>query len=242
MSHLGISAFSSNIHLRGDCLLCLGWTSPSLCQPFISLFACSCICRKHKINSDWLEQAHNSLGHAAPLFCPFLWKLVLVAGLSCILLLYLHVCVCAACHLQHCSALCITPGINQSSLLVICRLHFPACRGAKCLCKPLWEINTINTARFNSPQGHNIFKYLSTVLPPSSPISLSCLCSFCCFSLLFRCTTIPLFDIFCFSRPLFVSYLCLALSSFSSSWQIFSPLPISLLTGDTIIPHSLAGL
>lgn len=102
-------------------------------------------------------------------------------------------CVCVCCLPP---ALCITPGINQSSLLVICRLHFPACRGAKCLCKPLWEINTINTARFNSPQAHNIFKYLSTVLPPSSPISLSCLCSFCCFSLLFRCATIPLFDIF----------------------------------------------
>lgn len=124
----------------------------------------------------------------------------------------MHVCVCCLP-----PALCITPGINQSSLLVICRLHFPACRGAKCLCKPLWEINTINTARFNSPQAHNIFKYLSTVLPPSSPISLSCLCSFCCFSLLFRCATIPLFDIFCFTRPLFVSYLCLALSSFCSS-------------------------
>lgn len=126
----------------------------------------------------------------------------------------MHVCVCVCCLPP---ALCITPGINQSSLLVICRLHFPACRGAKCLCKPLWEINTINTARFNSPQAHNIFKYLSTVLPPSSPISLSCLCSFCCFSLLFRCATIPLFDIFCFTRPLFVSYLCLALSSFCSS-------------------------
>lgn len=197
----------------------LSWLN-SLCQPYF--FICVFLYLQKTQDQlrlscgDTCEQAHNSLRHAAPLFCPFLWKLVLVAGLSCILLLYLHACVCVCvCCLP--PALCITPGINQSSLLVICRLHFPACRGAKCLCKPLWEINTINTARFNSPQAHNIFKYLSTVLPPSSPISLSCLCSFCCFSLLFRCATIPLFDIFCFTRPLFVSYLCLALSSFCSS-------------------------
>lgn len=65
----------------------------------------------------------------------------------------------------------ITQGINQSSLLVICQLHFPACSNAKLFCKPLWEINTINTARFNHPKVHNIFKYLSAVFPLSSSIS-----------------------------------------------------------------------
>lgn len=71
--------------------------------------------------------------------------------------------VCVICHLSHRSIPCITSSINQSSLLVICQLHFPACSDAKLLCKPLWEINTINTVRFNCPMAHHIFKYLCTV-------------------------------------------------------------------------------
>lgn len=123
-----------------------------------------------------------------------------------------------------CIARCITSDINQSSSLVIRQLQFPACRSVKRLCKPPWEINTINTARFNRPTARNIFKYLSTVFPQSSSISPS-LCHRGCPSLLFRCTKyrsllIPFTSSYSFC--LLSCFLSFTLScSSSSSWWIY---------------------
>lgn len=105
----------------------------------------------------------------------------------CVHFYYLLLCVCVCVLFVTCIARCITSGINQSSSLVIRQLRFPACSSVKRLRKPLWEINTINSARFNRPTARNIFKYLSTVFPLSSSISPS-LCHRGSPSLLFRCT------------------------------------------------------
>lgn len=86
---------------------------------------------------------------------------------------HMYVCTCMyVCVICITCIIAIASGINQSSLLDICQLHFQACSNAKLLCKLLWEINTINTARFNCPKAHNIFKYCSSEFLLSSSISL----------------------------------------------------------------------
>lgn len=155
------------------------------------------------------------------------------------------VCVCFYCiykcvfHLHHVSTPCITSGINQSSLLVICQLHFPACSNAKFLCKPLREINTINTERFNSPKAHDVFKYLSTGLPLSSSVSVLSVFPFqmhhhpsLWFFLLHQASFCVLPCLSFFFVPLFPRV----------ADRYFPLLPISLLTGDIIIPHPPACL